>query len=198
MYGWCGAGGHTVTDQTVLVVEDEPDIAELYVGLLGDQYDVRTVGTVEAALETLDEAVDVVLLDRRLPDGRGGQVLTAIRDRHLDCRVAMVTAVEPDFDIIDMGFDLYITKPVTGERLRDAVDTLQSRNQYDAMLRKAAALATKRAVLEAEKPPNKLEKSDRYQQLLDELNTVDADLSSVKSTFTSEDYRVLFRDIGQA
>ena len=96
-----------MSDPTVLVVEDEPDIAALYSGFLEERYDVTVAETATEAVDRVDAAVDVVLLDRRLPDGSGDDVLEHIRESGYDCRVAMVTAVEPDFDIIDMGFDLY-------------------------------------------------------------------------------------------
>jgi len=61
----------------------------------------------------IDETVDVVLLDRMMPGMSGQEVLAAIRERGLDCRVAMVTAVDADFDVIEMGFDEYLGKPRT-------------------------------------------------------------------------------------
>ncbi|MFC6734371.1 two-component system response regulator [Haladaptatus sp. DYSN1] len=45
----------------VLIVEDEPDVAETYERWLTD-YDVRWVETGDQALAQLDESVDVVLL----------------------------------------------------------------------------------------------------------------------------------------
>ena len=93
-------------EPTVLVVEDESDIAALYAGFLRERYAVTVAATVAEAKEVVDESFDAVLLDRRLPDGSGDEVLEHVRERGLDCRVAMVTAVEPDFDIIGMGFDL--------------------------------------------------------------------------------------------
>lgn len=34
----------------------------------------------------------------------------------------MVTAVKPDFDIIDMGFDNYLVKPVSKDNLYTTVE----------------------------------------------------------------------------
>jgi len=102
----------------VLVVEDEPDLADLYAAWLGDEYRVRTAYGGQEALDELDEAddeVDAILLDRRMPGLSGDEVLAAVRERGIDCRVAMVTAVEPDFDILKMGFDDYLVKPVTSD-----------------------------------------------------------------------------------
>ena len=104
-------------DATVLAVDDEPDLAELYRVYLDPAYDVRIATGGEEALDAMDETVDVVLLDRRMPDMSGHEVLDAIRGEGYDARVAMLTAVEPDVDIVEMPFDDYKTKPVTKEDL---------------------------------------------------------------------------------
>ncbi|GAB6879629.1 response regulator [Halorubrum gandharaense] len=187
-----------MSEPTVLVVEDEPDIAALYAGFLEDEYDVRVAKTVAEATDRVDADVDAVLLDRRLPDGSGDEVLDRIREAGYDCRVAMVTAVEPDFDIIDMGFDLYLTKPVSRANLLSALDTLLSRTEYDDKLQQAASLASKRAVLESEKPVTQLEDNDSYTDLLDRLDDIDADIDDLGESFSADDYRAMFRDIGKA
>lgn len=190
-------GDRPVGETTVLVVEDEVDLADLYVGFLESQYDVRTARTVDDALAEIDESLDAVLLDRRLPDGSGDEVLEAIREDDLDCRVAMLTAVEPGFDVIDMGFDLYLTKPAKRDRVREAVATLETRNEYDEMLQQAAALASKRALLESWKTSTELAESDEYDRLLDRLDNVNANLTNVTNEFSPDDYRVMFRDLGE-
>ena len=81
-------------------------------------HDVRTAYGGEEALEKADEDVDLVFLDRQMPDMSGDDVLERVRERGLDCRVVMVTAVDPDFDIVEMPFDDYLTKPV----MRDDVN----------------------------------------------------------------------------
>ena len=61
---------------SVLIVEDERELADLYgewLEMAGCS--VRTAHDGRAALEYLDSEVDVVLLDRRLPEIRGKQVL---------------------------------------------------------------------------------------------------------------------------
>jgi len=186
-----------VSEASVLVVEDEPEIAALYKQFLDGRYDVTVVSTVEAAVETVDVSVDAVLLDRRLPDGEGSEVLTHVRSAGFDCRVAMVTAVEPDFDIIEMGFDLYVTKPVDRESLQTALETLLARSQYDDLLREAAALASKRAVLEAQRAPEQLEENTAYTRLVDRLEAIDTDINDAAASLSPTDYRTMFRDLGR-
>ena len=66
----------TESDQpTILVVEDEQALIELYVRWLEDEYDVRTAEGGEEALEEFDDSVGVVLLDRLMPGMSGDEML---------------------------------------------------------------------------------------------------------------------------
>jgi DNA-binding response OmpR family regulator len=164
---------------TVLVVEDEDHLAELYTDYLSEQYDVRTAyGGVEA-MGMLSEDLDVVLLDRRMPVVSGNEVLAEIEERGLQCRVAMVTAVDPDFDIIDMGCDDYIVKPVTRERLREVVDRLLSLSEYNERMRELTAKKLKRNVLEVEKTDTELDGSAEFERLQSEIADMEAELEAL-------------------
>ncbi|WP_323171778.1 HalX domain-containing protein [Natrialba sp. PRR66] len=154
---------------TVLIVEDEPDLATLYTVWLGDEYETRTASDGTEALDAIDAAVDVVLLDRRMPTLSGDTVLETICERDLDCRVAMVTAVEPDFDIVGMGFDDYLVKPVSKDELLQVVDQLLLRSTYDDQLRQFFSLASKKALLDSEKTDAELLASQEYAALEDRL-----------------------------
>ena len=184
-------------DARVLIVEDEPDVAELYASTVAAEgYDVDVATSTNEASAMIDEAYDIALLDRRLPDGHGEDLLAEIREQELDIRVGMVTAVEPDFDIVEMGFDLYVLKPLSQSDLLEAVERLESRSEYDDRLQRTASLASKRATLEAEKPREALERSDEYQQLTDDLDELDDELDRITEQFDTDDYRQLFEDIG--
>ena len=215
-----------MTAQTILVVEDDTSVTQLYVQFLEPDYTVLTAETAKEGIDILREStaraepaaaqtveseppetesssvsaaeIDAVLLDRRLPDAPGEEVLDFIEEHELDCRVAMVTGVEPDFDIIDMGFDLYIVKPVTRSELLEAVDTLFVRSEYGGLLREAASLASKRALLESEKSDDVLSASDEYSLLLERMNELDDELLDLAGSLSSDDYRVMFRDLGSA
>jgi len=173
----------------VLVVEDEAGTASLYARWVQDDHEVLCAHSGEEALELVDETVDVVLLDRRMPGLSGDTVLAEIRERALDCRVVMVTAVEPDFDIVNMGFDDYVVKPVTGDELRETVRTILVREDYDRQLRRYFATASKKAVLEAEKSPSQLERSEEYERItrrLEELRAgLDESLDEMDDTATA-------------
>ncbi|OYR42100.1 DNA-binding protein [Halorubrum sp. Ib24] len=156
------------TPATVLAVDDEPDLAELYRVYLDSAYDVRVATGGEAALEQMDESVDVVLLDRRMPDMTGHEVLSSMREAGHDARVAMLTAVEPDVDIVDMPFDDYKTKPVTKEDLLTLVEVLLYRAEFDEHSQEFFALASKKAALEAAGTTG----TDEYEELIERMESI--------------------------
>jgi DNA-binding response OmpR family regulator len=164
-------------DPIVLIVEDEPDVAETYSLWLEDDYEVRMAQNGDVGLEKLDSDVDVVLLDRMMPGLSGDEVLEHIREDALECRVAMVTAVEPDFDILEMGFDAYLSKPIKSDQLRETVRNLLERSEYDTLLQEYYSLVEKQATLEATKSRAELAESEEYDRLKAEIDSLRDDLS---------------------
>ncbi|USZ70646.1 response regulator transcription factor [Natronosalvus halobius] len=180
---------------TVLIVDDEPAITSAYARWLEGTYEVRAANSGPGALENLDEGVDVVLLDRRMPDVSGDELLETIRERGLDCRVAIVSAVEPDFDIIDMGFDMYLEKPVSEpSELRETVSKLLDRSTYDEQMQQFLSLASKKASLEAKKNEDDLSSNEEYQELADQVDSLRADLSATAMELDDEDLRAEFHN----
>jgi len=171
----------------VLIVEDEPDVAETYKLWLEGEYEVRMGQNGDEGLELLDETVDVVLLDRMMPGLSGDEVLSQIRERDLGCRVAMVTAVEPDFDILEMGFDAYLSKPIRSEQLHDTVTNLLERSEYDTLLQEYYALVEKQATLEATKSSAELADSDEYEALTEEIAELRDGLSDTLGGIEDDD-----------
>ncbi|MEZ3114691.1 HalX domain-containing protein [Halobaculum sp. MBLA0147] len=180
---------------TVLVVDDEQQVADAYALRLQMEYDdVRKAYGGEEALATVDESVDVVLLDRRMPDYSGGEVLEQMRERGLDCSVIMVTAVDPDFDIVDMPFDDYLCKPVEKEALFDAIEQQLVGQTYDDEMDEYFAIVSKIGVLEAQKPSYELEDNEQYQELKERaeelrgnLDQTVQDFDDVESAFSAID-----------
>ena len=120
-------GAHDDIDDppTVLFVDDQPALADGHAATLADHgYETRVAYGGRAALDRLDETVDVVCLDRRMPGMSGEEVLDAIRDTGYDCRVIMLTGVEPDAAVPDMPFDDYLVKPIDTDDLRETVRRL--------------------------------------------------------------------------
>ncbi|MEF8852287.1 MAG: response regulator [Haloarculaceae archaeon] len=178
----------------VLVVDDEPDVADSYAAFIRDRYDVRIAYSGEEALERLDDEVDVVLLDRRMPDMFGDEVLAEIRDRGVDCRVAMVTAVDPDVDIIDMEFDDYVVKPVTREEVLDTVDRLLRVTEYERTLREYYRVTRKWVTLSEVRPGEDIESDPEFADLVDRRDQLREKLEATAADLGDDDFETLFGD----
>jgi two-component system response regulator AdeR len=81
--------------------------------------------------------------------------------------VAMLTGVDPSFDITDMGFDDYVRKPVDEAALFDCVEGLLARQNYDTGLQEFYSIARRIALLRTEHDREELVDHDGYQRLLD-------------------------------
>jgi two-component system response regulator AdeR len=180
---------------TVLVVEDEAPLVEIYARWLADGYDVRTAENGREALEQLDSTVDVVLLDRLMPGMSGDEILTTVHRETPECKVAMVTAVEPDFDILTMGFDDYLTKPVTRDELVSTVDRLVARTSFVALEQEFYALVAKRAALQTTKIREQLAESEEFQDLNDRIKALRAELEVTMPSIQDDEFVAMVRDL---
>ncbi|MEK6244734.1 MAG: response regulator [Pseudomonadota bacterium] len=111
--------GKTLGEISVLIVEDDPDqaaIADMRVSMGG--YKVRLAASQKALREELSAGrlPDILLLDIRLPDGDGFEILASMR-RHPKLAllpVVMLTVVTGKENVrrgLELGADGYITKP---------------------------------------------------------------------------------------
>ncbi|QPV61446.1 response regulator [Halosimplex litoreum] len=185
----------TSTEPRVLIVDDEAEVADVYALRLRDEYDTETAYGGEEALEAVDEAVDVVLLDRRMPKVSGDDVLSTIRDRGLDTRVVMITAVDPDFDIVDMPFDDYLCKPVQKEDLVAAIEQQLTAGRYDDRLTEYLEVTSKIALLEAEKTEAELDDSEEVARLRDRAASIQAEMDEALAEF--DDFQAAFNEISR-
>lgn len=152
----------------VLVVDDEEDVADTYALRLQGEYETRVAYGGEQALELIDDDVDAVLLDRRMPDIHGDDVLEEIRERGYDCAVIMSTAVDPDLNILEMDFDDYLCKPIFRETLLDTLEQhLDKPTGGDDDLEEFLGIISKIDVLKQELSQGELNASDEYQELRD-------------------------------
>ncbi len=156
-------------DPEVLIVDDKPDVVGTYREQLDDTYTTQTANSGQEALEKLDTAVDVMLLDRRMPEMNGDEVLERVRERELGCWVVMVTAVDPDMDMVTLDFDEYLVKPVSGAQLNDAVERMLKRDRLDEQIQQIVELGSKLATLEAKLNYEQLQQSERYTELREEF-----------------------------
>lgn len=117
--------------KTVLVVEDEPDAAELFAEMMrvnGFRV-VKTFSSMPAIKMITEEKPDVVILDVMMPDVSGLEVLKFMRREPelMGIPVIVVSAKSMPSDIrvgMEAGASVYLTKPVGYLDLKQAVERL--------------------------------------------------------------------------
>lgn len=106
----------TVEKKSILVVDDEKEIAELIeIHLMSQDYNVKKAKNGLEALKCLEEShYDLVLLDVMMPKMDGKETLKKIREKY-NVPVIMVTAKTSEKDKVEgltLGADDYVTKPI--------------------------------------------------------------------------------------
>ena len=107
---------------TILIVEDEPDMANgLRDNLEYEGYAVRIARDGEEALESAAEGTpDLILLDLMLPKRNGLDVCRELRRRGIHVPIIMLTAKGEETDKVvglEIGADDYVTKPFSVREL---------------------------------------------------------------------------------
>jgi two-component system KDP operon response regulator KdpE len=99
----------------ILIIDDEPPIRKLLrMGLNTQGYDILDAPNGKTALELLDKAPDLVILDLGLPDIHGLELLRMIRARMESVPIVVLSSRGDEagkVQALDLGADDYITKP---------------------------------------------------------------------------------------
>jgi CheY-like chemotaxis protein len=123
---------------SILVVDDEPDVAELFRQRFRREarqgtYVMHFAGSGEAALEKLADGIEptliVILSDINMPGMDGLALLREIKQRRPDLPVMMVTAYGDDERrrrASELGAFEFITKPVDFDKLKAQLRELPS------------------------------------------------------------------------
>ncbi len=116
----------------ILVVDDEESIRRLLEKeLSGTLRHVYTAGTAREAFEAIRrKQVDVIVLDIRLPDGDGLDLLEKFRESVPDVEVILITGhgnIDSAVEAMKMGAYDYITKPFTLDRLELVIEKAYQR-----------------------------------------------------------------------
>lgn len=183
------------TTETVLIIEDDTQLAEMYAVTLREEYDTKVAHSGPEGLDFIDESVEVILLDRRMPGLSGQEVLDRLRAEGYSCPVAMVTAVTPDWEILDMPFDDYLVKPVLPSELRRAVERLLAYDSVDEKARAYLAKSVKQAAIEAEKEPAEIAESEAFDQLAEELAETSMDIGDVTADLSQRETELVIETI---
>jgi len=111
----------------LLMVEDTASVAALYRSYLTPlQIDINIVGTGRDAIDSLNfRTPDLILLDLRLPDMTGMDVLHAVKEKNPDVPVIFMTAhgsIDTAVEAMRHGAQDFLIKPCEADRLRVTVN----------------------------------------------------------------------------
>lgn len=114
------------TSLRVLFVEDEADLRRAYGRFFGNRYELAFAATGAEALSVAEAFLpDLVVLDMRLPDTDGIEVLRALRLTHPKLRAVITSAyssMEPLVEVLGLEYDRYLIKPFALNDLEAAID----------------------------------------------------------------------------
>ena len=109
----------------VLIVEDEGEMCLLLnILLTGEEIELDHVQNITSAGEYLEkEHPAVVILDNKLPDGFGVDLITYIKQKYPDIRIIMISGFDSAVrDVaLENGADCFLEKPFSREQLFSSV-----------------------------------------------------------------------------
>jgi DNA-binding NtrC family response regulator len=120
----------------ILVVDDDENIRKVEVAILEDEgYTVESVGTAKEAIEKSKRKVyNVALIDIRLPDMEGIELLTKFRETTPKMRKIIVTGyptLQNAVDAVNKGADGYIVKPFDVEKVLKTIEKQLHKQQEE-------------------------------------------------------------------
>jgi DNA-binding NtrC family response regulator len=163
----------------IIIIDDEAAIRESLQLLLElEGFEVDTAPDGAKGLKALEESVfDLVLLDLALPGQSGFEILQAIRTRHANLPVIMITAygtVQNVVEAMHFGANNFIQKPWDNEKL--LADIRGAIGQYRA---ETENIQLKRALKQRYSFENIIGKSEPMQAVLDLVGQVAPSRSTV-------------------
>jgi len=105
----------TLSDQTILIVEDQEGPRRALMMILSSFYRIHTAETASAALKIIvDSPIDLILMDVGLPDYSGIELLRRVRATGRDVKVIVMTggaSIEAAEEVLRLGAVAYLLKP---------------------------------------------------------------------------------------
>ena len=108
--------------KSILIVDDDESILNTFTRILRKQgYDIDTAETGQETMEKLkDQTYDLILIDLRLPDTNGADLLSKIHTSHPKTKKIAFTgypSVDDATKALDHGAAAYLVKPIKPEEL---------------------------------------------------------------------------------
>ena len=169
-----------MTAEKILVIDGEPSVIELCQQALGEQgFEVKGVPTGEKGLQLLTEGgFDLVLLDIKLPDLDGLDVLATIQEMAPDMTVVIITShdtMETAIRALKSGAQDFLLKPFASQ---DLVTSVQKVLEKERLIQENLRLKACMPILEISKALMSEVNLERLVQLA--LETVQQTLGAVR------------------
>jgi DNA-binding NarL/FixJ family response regulator len=122
---------------TVLCVDDHAIVREGIVSLIEGDVDLKIVAEAETAQQAIAAfhacKPDVTVIDLRLPDGDGVEVIRQLRKEFPNARFIVLTSAEGDVDMrraLEAGAQAYLVKGAVRKELRQVVKAVHAGERY--------------------------------------------------------------------
>ena len=120
----------------ILAIDDDENIRKVLVAILEDEgYTVESVGTAKEAIEkSKRKFYNLALIDIRLPDMEGIELLTKFRETTPRMRKVIVTGyptLQNAVDAVNKGADAYIVKPFDVKKVLKTIQEQLSKQQNE-------------------------------------------------------------------
>ncbi len=115
--------------KTALIVDDDQSVLRNFSRLLRENgFEVQAIESAREALNLVDsQSFDIVLIDFKLPDMDGAELLERIRGRISKAIKIMITGfptTDLENKVVDLGIDAYVVKPIKPDELLELIQKL--------------------------------------------------------------------------
>ena len=143
----------------ILVIDDDENIRKVLTTILEEEgYTVEQAETAQKAIEiTKRKAYNLALIDIRLPDMEGIELLTKVRDTTPKMRKIIITgypSIQNAIEAVNRGADAYLVKPFDMDKVLATIKEqlkLQKEEQKYSQEKVAEFIETRVRELEVEK-----------------------------------------------
>jgi CheY-like chemotaxis protein len=138
--------------EKVLVIEDKPEMIQILTDYVLDPQGYVTLtalGGEEGLRMALTEEPDLVILDLRMPQMSGLQVLQSLRERQYPVPVIVITAYGSEEVVVRalrLGANDYVAKPFELDEMLTVIERVLSKSKAEKALRDRQAARTRQAI----------------------------------------------------
>lgn len=189
-----GRPGVLCSEPTVFVL-DEAGRAELFEYWLAEDYRVVTAQTAAEAETVFDDRVAVAMVRNEADEDCKEAVERLVASRSPFARTIVTTTGRVEAAFPGIEYDVCLVEPTTESGVRETVDRLSRRAQYQALLKRyyeVTAFVTNREVT---KTKEELEDDETYQRATRALETHRTQLNTLQSGFDADDHDAVLQSL---